>query len=463
MVFDIEKVARLLFLIFIVGLSVYFMYINGTTVERFEDQASAMDKETNIPTDKDKVIELIKQIYAKIFAGDVAMSQPSPKAIDFYLTFISQRKMSIGDLEDIIKLGAPTLEKSLNSDKVVLQEIPTEAYGSEDDVTEIYNDILLRNPDEAELYSFAKLLKTDSTFTLDKLKQVLYTSEEYKRLEKTQTNTAYAGLMGGVTERQLEFIVNKIYKDITGLEDLDLDTLKFLKKKFVSLNLDDKQFKSFLEKYLKNEPFVRVSAEQIPTPSKPQPSRQSQSQTSSENSVTKDDFQKFRDEVLQEVKASFVNKPKPPSSADLVQANPNRQVIEVLLRTAEDSQRDTYLDSQNVMDRIKDEAKCVFDKNSVGAFKNKTDDETLSDRQDKRNTDELRSTCLRNKNFLGVDENMVLDPSLEWSVPQKYPPVCVGGANDYKPIVDQTALIGTLLEDAKHTNVGSVLPSVPPR
>jgi hypothetical protein len=41
--------------------------------------------------------------------------------------------------------------------------------------------------------------------------------------------------------------------------------------------------------------------------------------------------------------------------------------------------------------------------------------------------------------------------------------VCVGGKNDYQPQNDQTALIGTLLENAKNTKVGSVVEFYPPK
>jgi hypothetical protein len=434
-------------------------------IEKFESgqSASSIDKGMRLPSERDKVIEIIKEIYAEAFAGDFHMSQPSEKALDFYVDFASQRSMSVGDMYDIVLIGAQTLEKSLNAGSVVKQELPSQVYGTEDDVTLIYNEILFRNPDDTELYNFAKMLQTDSDFTLDKLKQVLYASEEYKRLEKTQTNAVYSNLMGGVTNRQLGLIVAKTYKDVTGLDDLDEETMNFLKKKLISFNLNEDEFKQFLIKYLKNEPFSRVAAEQpavakiIPIATNP-------------DVVTKQDMEKWKNEVLQEVKVSLQTQPKGNNTQqgnELGQVNPNRQVIEVLLKTAQNSQNnhsETYLDSQNVMDRIKDEAKCVFDKNAEdNNYKGKSNQETLADRQDKRNTDELRSTCLRNKNFLGVDENMVLDPSLKWSVPQRFPPVCVGGANNYQPVSDQTALIGTLLEDAKATSVGSVLPKIPPR
>jgi hypothetical protein len=53
---------------------------------------------------------------------------------------------------------------------------------------------------------------------------------------------------------------------------------------------------------------------------------------------------------------------------------------------------------------------------------------------------------------------MVLLPGQEWSVPQKHPPVCYGNKGNYNPTIEQTALIGTLLGDAKDTEIGSIMP-----
>ena len=55
---------------------------------------------------------------------------------------------------------------------------------------------------------------------------------------------------------------------------------------------------------------------------------------------------------------------------------------------------------------------------------------------------------------------MVLLPDQKWSVPQERPEVCrMSGEFSYKPSIEQTALIGTLLEDAKDTRVGTIMPS----
>lgn len=54
----------------------------------------------------------------------------------------------------------------------------------------------------------------------------------------------------------------------------------------------------------------------------------------------------------------------------------------------------------------------------------------------------------------------VLLPDQQWVVPQPRAPVCTAGSQTciVQPSLDQTALIGTLLEDANNMQVGSIMP-----
>ena len=453
---DSQTIARFIFLLFIVSISVYFMFANHEkTIEKFDDKQTPQDKTDFLPQDKDKLEKTVKDIFIEI-----NLPTPSQKAVDFYVDFAYKRSITRDDFKEVIEGSAQALEKTLK-DSSGSTTPPTPTFGTEDEVEEAYNEILFRNPDDTELYNFAKLLKTDSTFSLEKLKQILYASEEYMRMEKTQDNRVYSNLMGGVTDRQLNLIVTTVYKDVTGEELNDTDTTKFLKKKLLQLNLDEDQFKKFVSMYIQGKPFepdMKTKDEQADILQKA--IKQSvAAKAAASGQISEADFQKFKADVLDEIKRSMQNIPKPQQ-----EQNPNKQVIEVLLKTAKDSQKEDYLDSQSVLDTIKKEAKCVFNKDAMdNQYAMKGPNQDMARLLDKRNTDELKNTCVRNQKFLGVDEDMVLDPSLRWSVPQRHPPVCVGGANKYQPVLEQTALIGTLLADAQDTEVGSILPEVPPR
>lgn len=456
MQFDSQVISRCLFLFFIVCIAVYFMFVNkNITREGYED---------NLPKDKDALTKTVTEILNDLYPNN----PPSQKLVGFYVDYATQRVLTRDDLMEVIQGSAPALERTFKESG---SQPATTAYGTEDEVTEFYKEILLRNPDANELAQYAKLLKEDPNFNTEKLKQLLYASEEYKRLEKTQTNAVYSNLMGGVTDRQLTLMVTTYCKQVTGQDNLDNDTISFLKKKLLSLNLDEVKFKDFLDKYMKGEKYTAAAPSQT-TPAV------TTTASGAENAggVSKEDLDKFKQQVLDEVRQSMVNQPNVSAeqnsaytdqSSGQMQSTvqpPNKQVIEILLKTAKDNEKDTYLDSQNVMNTIKDQAKCVFDKNAEdNYYRSLGPNSALAALQDKRNTDDLRSTCIRNKKYLGVDEDMVLDPSQKWTVPQKHPPVCVGGKNDYQPTMDQTALIGTLLKDAEQTDVGSILPPIPPR
>ena len=93
------------------------------------------------------------------------------------------------------------------------------------------------------------MMKNDKTFTQDKLVQILVSSSEYSRFEKLQTNEANGTVLGGVTDRQISLSVDTIYAQITG-EQIDEDTLKFLKKKFIESELDEDKLKSFIKEFV---------------------------------------------------------------------------------------------------------------------------------------------------------------------------------------------------------------------
>jgi hypothetical protein len=440
------------------------MFVNKNFADELVEKFEEKKKEEQLPKDKPKLTELVKQLYVEIYKDDINNNQPSQKAVDFYVDYAMQRSLTRVDLKEVIQGSAPALERTFK-DSSSKAPPPNEVFGTEDEVTELYNEILFRNPDEAELYTFAKLVKNDPTFSLEKLKQILYASEEYRRLEKTQTNFVYSNLMGGVTDRQLDLIVATTYKNITGKDDLDTDTKKFLRKKLLSFNLNEVAFQRFVESYVKGTPVPPLSDEDKKKLQNALDANQKKG-----DSLTKEDMEKLKQDILAEVKNSLKNVPKDQGKEghthqgqEHSQVNPNKQVIEVLLKTAKESERENYLDSQDILDRIKEEAKCVFDKNAVDDHYASMGKNSLAQLQDKRNTEELRNTCIRNRKFLGADEDMVLDPTLKWSVPQRHPPVCVGGKNSYQPVVDQTSLIGTLLDEAKNTEVGSILPKTPPR
>ena len=88
------------------------------------------------------------------------------------------------------------------------------------------------------------------------------------------------------------------------------------------------------------------------------------------------------------------------------------------------------------------------------------DEHVLSKIISSRNMDQLKYACLRSKDKnMRTDDNMVLIKGLEWSVPQQRPGICrMSKTQDYHYSTEQTSLIGTLLDEAENTKVGSIMP-----
>lgn len=465
---DTLTISRVVFLLFVVVLSVYFVYLNNSMSNRehFTDGEAAKTAEGTKLTSA-QVDQIVTDTYKAEFKRE-----PSAKEITFFQAYVIEKRPSEEALKATIKSSGEIISKAYENETAQAVALRS-SFGTEDDVIEVYTEILGRNPDEQELYNFAKMLKEDKTFNLEKLKQVLYGSEEYYRLEKTQTNMAYSSLAGGVTERQITLIVMTHYKEVTGKDTIEPDELRFLKKKLVEFNMDEKTFRKFLENYFKNMPFNQqlAASEKV----------QQMSADEKKSSANQAEIDKFKKELFEQIKADLAKESLAAQKegytdqkgteqsvapqAEVGQERANRQVIEVLLRTSGGGgeRNDNYLDSSDVIDTIKKQANCVFNKNAAEQKYAEDRSKSMAELISARNNSQLKDTCVRNKTYLGLDEDMVLDPSLRWKLPDRRPPVCVGGKNDYQPRNDQTALIGTLLEDASKTKIGSAVDFYPPK
>ena len=460
--------SRVIFLIFIVILSVYFVHLNKSFEVR--------EHYENVPSDK--VDQIVIDTYKEVFKRE-----PTEQEKAFFQAVNIEKQPSEQELAAMVKSSGDLLDQyykrnqessSVFGESAVLNT----AYGTEDEVSEIFNTILDRLPSEQELVHFSRLLKEDKNFTMEKLKQILYGSEEYQRLARAQSNQVYATTMGGVTDRQITLMVTENYKSVVGKDNIDPDEMHLFKKKLVEFNLDEAIFRKFLENYFKNIPFNQQLAASVKA--KSFANEQQQKTTATTDQQTYDKMKKeLYTQVMEDIKKQNLAQQQAKSyttqSGSTVPQieQPNKQVIEVLLRTAAGSagtdgntrESNNYLDSSNVLDTIKKEAQCVFDKNATDRYYQNLQDKekSMSDLINKRNRESLKDTCVRNRTYLGLDEDMVLDPALRWSVPQKHPPACVGTTDKYQPRIEQTALIGTLLEDAKDTKVGSMVSFLPPK
>lgn len=92
------------------------------------------------------------------------------------------------------------------------------------------------------------------------------------------------------------------------------------------------------------------------------------------------------------------------------------------------------------------------------------DQNKLANARHDRNLNQVSYDCNRNKNKNTVVHNyddMILRHDQLWKMPERRPPVCNMNSKkkcNVNPVEVQSALIGTLINDASDTSVGSILP-----
>lgn len=499
MLVDTFTLSRVIFLIFVICVSVYFIIENKKkpeAVEKFEQvapKASPQDslnknlKPANDPqvpppqaaepapiTDRAQAEKEVVSAYK-----DLYQTMPSKEELEFFTDYAVSRKVTPQKLREVIETSAPTLQKTFYARNYA--DTPDEIYGNENEIVEVFNELLGRNPDRKELYNFAKMMNSDANFTLDKLRQILIASEEFKRMERTQNNMVYVNLQSNITDRQLTMQVTKMYVDVTGQEYVDEDTLKFLKRKFVELNLNEKSMLAFIKSYVANAPFKAPPMDPVPPKAKA--------------ALTNEDLEALKKELASELAASNAAlAAKSAAASASANASPastskgqlpkeafdgktvitdskiynffgtdpaNKEVIESLL--SDSLTANGNVDSAKLIEKIKNNnSTCAYNINLAEQELLEKNKQELADYINDRNKSHLKNVCQRNRKYMNADEDMVLFPEFKWSVPQAYPPVCTGGKAQFNPSVSQTALIGTLLPDAQDTSVGSILPVFPP-
>lgn len=403
---ELENIAKIIFIVFVMVLFIFIMLSNTDTQK--VNQTTRTVKETehfeNQPSKKKSkpIQERIKTAYMDIFS-----MPPTKEEVEFYVRFFkNKQEPSEQYLQEVISISAPTLKKTLQvGQPMTHKEL---ADGTEDEVLAIFNEILNRNPTPEELEFYSKIIKK-SPAQVEKMKILLLQSQEYRMLQKLQTNKTNALTLRGVTDRQVVFTVTRIYKSLAKTdEDIDEETLGFLKKKYVEFNMDDVMFKKFVQSMLSfkaTSPYqTKMNVNNISSTDTTKPNQRD----------TLDTRKRANDSVTSSLEnKAFSSNEKGTKSAD----------------------------TSKMMCEIQQKSRSQFPRNSETA---------LSDEINNRNRDELKQVCQRNKRFSQfTDNDMVLLKDQSWTVPQKHPPVCVGGDSSFNPLMTQSSLLGTLLTEVK--------------
>jgi hypothetical protein len=111
----------------------------------------------------------------------------------------------------------------------------------------VYNNVLDRMPSSKELAFYAYKLLKDKDFTLDKLRELLFASSEYKMLQKNQSNVVNSQLHSNITDQQITLEVRRLYGNVHGLNKIPEDYYEvYLKAKYIEYNLDDNRLTNLI-------------------------------------------------------------------------------------------------------------------------------------------------------------------------------------------------------------------------
>lgn len=364
-------------------------------------------------------------------------------------------------------------------------------------IIDVYKEVLDRLPSTAELNFYFDKMKSDKTFDVAKLEDVLTSSREHLMLEMNQRNVVNGELEGNVTERQLELVIKSIYESVYNTEPDDV-TYKFLRTKFVDMHLNEEAFMGFIkelyrlesknngeiqtefprmeskptnsvpdftssatsyDKYLSSTPNTNTQLVGTSLPTK-DPSIQ---QPSTQNIIN--EIKTNKSTVIAAKESSTFSSPlynssdrdtildKLPSINDYMNENkssPQNDLEERKSFTVYTKNNNDFITDADIQQTIRDGDKQMF---PVSLQKNQN---VFVKERESRDND--LQTFRRQQSSYVNEKDLVLNPEFKWSVPQQRPPVCYGRNDEYNPLMTQSALIGTLLEDAKDTEVGSIMP-----
>jgi hypothetical protein len=361
------------------------------------------------------------------------------------------------------------------------------------DIAKAYNETLDRMPNNRELVYYSHKLLTDKDFSVPKLMSVLQGSQEYKMIEKSQTNVVHSELKGNITDAQLTLDVRNMYKEV--FDQLPLqDQEIYLKSKYIEYSLDKKKFLALLLMIKELDAKKDVVAANGDISIKAKMNIAESESLSEDNDPTKSKLM-ASDSILDPVTGKPVSLSndnnvieeqwKACSGSTCTQEETNKQpiyqnpnIINIINPSAEEldkilSTLDKYELGKKAQDGVSGVKKCYSNKdiedpfykqNGKGANGDKTcnfskdnlenwlkarDRQELAEYQLTRELDGLKNNCTRNTYFMNVDDELNSGKRTTGTAKRT-----LSGFDEMNP-----SDLGAPLNEARKTHVGSILPA----
>jgi hypothetical protein len=436
--------------------AVYLMEIPDDTLQSYlKDEKitkTYFDEDNFKDTLYKKRVAEIEQMINDAFES-VLHRLPTPHEKKMYIEPIMLRKIkNRAHLERIIA-NSPELATRTDAtrDKAKEKKLNQEDFRLYRKIIDVYKKVLDRLPSSAELNFYFAVMKKNPKFDLDKLEETLIASREHMILEMNQKNEVNGDLEGNVTERQLKVVIYSLYETVYGAEP-DKITFDFLRTRFVDMSMNEEKFVKFLKelKYLEDSTHKEFVSRL---------DHEDEKKYYIDNSGYKgEDPEKIFDKYIElkpDIKKYTMDKPEEHyERKHEVDDIGERRSFNVYVKDPNDITTDDIL--KNIRES---DDKCLLGKYK----KNFHNSNELANEIKDRDADLLdyRKNLVHHggkSDYVNADENMVLYPEFKWAIPERRPPVCYGNKNNYNPLMTQTALIGTPLNEAKDTEVGSIMP-----
>ncbi len=306
-----------------------------------------------------------------------------------------------------------------------------------------FNTILSRNPNTSELFKYYKKVNEDKLDT-NKLKVSLENTDEYKRTQKTQNNMINNEETTTINDQQLDDDIIKTYSQLFQQNPDDV-TIKFYRKKYSDeLSMDINKLKKYMMEtpdYKKYEEIIKETNDEIKKEDQPAKTTVPKVKTAKIKPI------ESKGVTLSDGKSSYViNRPNI-NVYNFTKDNGETEQ-DVIDKSRGLINNTTYKTDSITKTNIDEKQEDMCPKKKISMAKN----------NENRNMNELKYKCNTNKRYSNADDFGKLMPEFKWTMPQANKGACYGAEYSANPLMSQSALIGTLLDDADNTSVGSILP-----
>ena len=378
------------------------------TTKELEDEISKIDGDSkrdvirnavmgSEETDRSKVRTIMTRVLSRV---------PTIEEVDKYLGIykddldsdedqLRMRLRASDEYKDLI--GAEDGDIIKNKDESVQRTAPAKRYDYRQEITDVYLSVYKRRPypDEYDLYVPQMM---NGSMTTETLRETLQGRKDTRPPKSATDETS--------THKEM---IKTMYKDIV-METPSQSQVDMLYRKFK----DDFQYdRQLLRDYIKQLPEYRAKVS-----------------ASFDPRVIKDGVE----EIMGSIPGLYKNIKQGSGSG----SGSGDVDTDAIATTIERSSKTTFNSD--------------FEYTPVDMCSN---DNSYANMRNFRDMDAMRMNCKRDRT---KNTDMVLLPGQEWSVPQQRQPICYHSTCQTVPQHEQTALIGTLLDDADNTQIGSILP-----